>query len=196
MNPGGDSFRDRLLTMEQVTPSLKERYELEIQAMIEQKLTKIGRVIWLISTILGFAFAVLFGGLAVFLPAELPWQGRVGFAGGALFGIGWGMLGGRILRRGSLNLQTDGFAVAAISWVWPVFLLTLFLVCAPNNLIGLRMIISGLAFLLMGAVFLIAGIIRQSELRSREKMLEIEYRVAELTESLRRDGLASPGTSA
>jgi hypothetical protein len=182
--------------MERVTPSLKERYDQEIHSMLEKKLTTVGRVIWLISTVVGIGFAAAFGGLAAFLPTDLPWQGRLGFAGGALFGIGWAWLGVRILRRGSIQFRTDEGMVAAMPWAWPVFLLTIFMVWAPNNLMGLRMILMGLAFLLMGGVFLTAAIIRQSELRSREKLLEIEYRLAELTESLRRDGLAAPGSGA
>jgi hypothetical protein len=179
--------------MEHVTPSLKERYDLEVQAMLEKKLTTLGRVVWLIATIVGVGFAAVFGGLAAFAPAGIPWQGRLGFAGGALFGLGWALLGIRILRRGSFQFRADEGMVAAMSWVWPVFLLTIFMVWAPNNLMGLRMILMGLAFLLMGAVFLTTSVIRQAELRSREKLLEIEYRLAELSESLRRDGLTAPG---
>jgi hypothetical protein len=37
----------------------------------------------------------------------------------------------------------------------------------------------------MGAVFLIRHVIEQSELKTREKLLEIEYRLAELTESIK-----------
>jgi hypothetical protein len=196
MSPSNDQFRERLLTMERVTPSLKEHYEQEIQAMLEKKLSRAGRIVWLLATIASLGFAIVFLALAVLLPTSYPWQVRLGFVGGALFGLGWALLGVRILRRGSLNLRIDEGFAAGMAWVWPVFLVTIFLVWAPDNMVGMRMIVSGLAFLLMGAVFLLASIIRQSELSGREKLLEIEYKLAELTETIRRDGLsaAQPGS--
>ena len=66
-----------------------------------------------------------------------------------------------------------------------MFLVTMFLVWAPDNITGLRMILSGLVFLVAGAVFLLQNTIAQAELKSREKLLEIEYRLAELTEALK-----------
>jgi len=184
MNGG---LRERLLKMEQVTPSLKQRYDQEIQAMLEKKLTGIRRWVWFASAIGGLAFAVLFGTLAVTLPTRFPWPGRLGFAGGALFGIGWAVLGIRVFRRGALDLKIDTGAAAALSWVLPVFLVTLFMVGAPDNITGLRMILSGLVFLVGGAVFLIRHVIELSELTVREKLLEIEYRLADLTEAVKAD---------
>jgi hypothetical protein len=185
MNPTHDGLRERLLKMEQVTPSLKQRYEREIQDMLEKKLTGVRLWAWLVSAIAGLAFAVLFSTLAVMMPTGFPWPGRLGFAGSALFGIGWAILGIRVFRNGSLDLKIDTGAAAGMSWVLPVFLVTLFMVWAPDSITGLRMIVSSLAFLIMGAVFLIRHVIEQSELNAREKLLEIEYRLAELTEAMK-----------
>jgi hypothetical protein len=187
MNTTRLELRQRLLGMEEVTPSLKQRYNQEIQAMLEKKLTGIGRWVWLATAIGGLAFAVLFGTLAVTEAAGFPWSGRLGFAGGALFGIGWAVLGIRVFRRGALDLKFDTGAVAGMSWIFPVFLVTLFMVSAPNSIAGLRMIVSGVVFLIIGAVFLIGNMVTQSTLRSREKLLEIEYRLAELTEAVKLD---------
>jgi hypothetical protein len=187
MTPTHDGFRDGLLKAEQTTPSLKQKYEREMQNMLEKKLAGIRRSVWLAQAIAGLAFAVLFGTLAVMLPTGFPWPGRLGLAGGALFGIGWSILGIRVFQRGSLNLKIDTGAAASLSWCLPVFLVTIFMVWAPDSIAGLRMILSGLVFLVLGAVFLIRHVIERSELNAREKLLEIEYRLAELTESLKTD---------
>ena len=179
-----ESFRDRLLKTEQVTPALKERHDTEIQAMLEKKVTGIRRWVWLGSAVMGAGFAVLFGTLAVIAPAELPLTGRIAFAAGALFGIGWAVLGLRVFRRGSINLKTDSGAATGMAWGFPVILVTLFMVSAPDSIVGLRMIICGLVFLVLGAVFLMRHVIEQSELKTREKLLEIEYRLAELAETM------------
>jgi hypothetical protein len=67
------------------------------------------------------------------------------------------------------------------------------MVWAPNNIMGLRMILSGMVFLAMGAIFLLRNVIDQSEQRATEKLLEIEYRLAELTEAVKTLRPATPG---
>ena len=185
MNQTNHGFRERLLKMEQVTPALKKRYDKEIQAMLEKELTGIHRWSWLVAAIMGAAFAVLFGTLAVMALAEFPWYCRLIFAAGALFGIAWAVLGIRVFRRGSVNLKIDTRASAGMAWGLPVIVLTLAMVGAPDSTAGLRMILSGLVFLVMGATFMIQYLIQQSELKTSEKLLEIEYRLAELTETLK-----------
>jgi hypothetical protein len=180
-----DDFRDQLLKSEHVTPSLKERHEEEIRAMIEKQLTRPANIAWGLSGLAGMVLAVGFGILAIALPREAPWYARLGFVGGALFGIGWAYLGFKIFRRGFIDLKVDAGIYAGLSWGLPVFLVTMFMVWAPDNITGLRMILSGLVFLVMGAMFLLRNIIEQSELKTREKLLEIEYRLAELTEALK-----------
>lgn len=180
-----ESFRDQLLKMERVTPALKERYEKEVQAMLEKRVTGIRRWVWLGCAVAGVGFAVLFGMLAITAPAEFPLTGRIAFAAGALFGIGWAVLGLRIFRRSSIDLKIDSGAAAGMAWGLPVILVTLFMVSAPDTIIGLRMIVAGLVFLVMGLAFLLRHVIEQSELKTREKLLEIEYRLAELVETTR-----------
>ncbi len=185
MSDTQNGFRERLLKVEQVTPALKQRYDKEIQAMFEKRLTGVRRWSWLGSAIMGVGFALLFGSLAILLPAEFPLAGRIGFAGGALFGIGWAVLGIRVFRRGSLDLKKDTVAAAGMTWGFLVFMVTLFMVTAPDTIVGLRMIVSGLVFLVGGVAFLLRHVVEQSELKTREKLLEIEYRLAELAEAMK-----------
>ncbi len=160
--------------------------------MFEKQLTRPGRLVWLVAAIAGLAFTVLFGTMTVWPYEKMPWQARAGFAAGALFGIAWAILAIRIIRRGSIHLKLDTGMAAGLSWAFPVFLVTMFMVWAPNDLIGLRMILSALVFLLMGAMFMIRNWIEQSDLQSREKLLEIEYRLAELTEAVKADRPPAP----
>ena len=188
MTQSNDDFRDRLLRSERVTPSLRERHEEEIRTMIEKQLTRPASIVWGLSGLAGMVLAVGFGILAIALPREVPWYARLGFVGGALFGIGWAYLGFRIFRRGFIDLKVDAGIYAGLSWGLPVFLVTVFMVWAPDNITGLRMILSGLVFLVMGAMFLLRNFIDQSEMKTREKLLEIEYRLAELTEAVKPGG--------
>ena len=106
--------------------------------------------------------------------------------------MGWAFLCFKIWRRGAIDLKVDAGIYTGLAWGLPVFLVTMFMVWAPNDLAGLRMILSGLVFLVMGAVFLIRNVVEQSELKTREKLLEVEYRLAELAEAMKPSG-TGPG---
>jgi hypothetical protein len=183
MNETNRDFRQRLLSVEQVTPSLQQRYRKEIQNMLEKPLTGFRRWGWLGSAVLGVTFTIVFGITAVVAPTGFPWWGRIAFAVGALFGIGWAILGIRIFRRGAMHLKKDTGAAMGMTWGFLVFMMTLFMVFATNDIVGLRMVVNGLVFLVMGIAFLLRHVIEQSELKTREKLLEIEYRLAELAET-------------
>lgn len=178
-----DSFRDELLKLEQVTPALKERYDKEINAMFEKRISGTRRWVWLGCALLGAGFAVLFGALAIMSPAGFPLAGRIGFAMGMLFGMGWFVLGLKVFYRGAIDLPLDSAAAAWMAWALPVTMVTIFMVSAPDSIVGIRMIVSGLVFLVMGLAFLLRHVIEQSERKTRERLLEIEYRLAELAET-------------
>lgn len=178
-----DSFRDQLLKLEQTTPDLKVRYDTEINAMFEKQVSGTRRWIWLGCALFGAGFAILFGTLAIMAPTEFPLGARITFAAGALFGIGWLVLGLKVFWRGSIDLKFDSATYAGMAWALPVTIVTILMVSAPDSIVGLRMIVSGMVFLVMGLAFLLRHVIEQSELKTREKLLEIEYQLAELAET-------------
>ena len=141
---------------------------------------------------MGIAFTILFGTLAIIVPTGLPLSGRLIFAVGALFGIGWAILGIRIFWRKSMNLRTDTAAATGMAWVLVVIVATFAMVTAPDTIVGLRMIVCSLVFLVMGGLFLMRHVIEQSELKTREKLLEIEYRLAELATTVKPERPVSP----
>jgi hypothetical protein len=182
-----DRFRERLLRLEQVTPALKERYDKEVQAMLEKQITGIGRWVVLGAIVLNVVFAVLLVTLAIIPPAEeVPLPARIPVAVGALFSVGFAILGVRVLRRGSIDLKSDTSVCIRMVWGFAVLMVIMFMymsLLAPDRITGLWMMIFGLVVLVVGAVFLIRHVIEQSGLKTREKLLEIEYRLAELAET-------------
>jgi len=180
MSENRKPIRQRLLDMEQVTPALRERYETEMKTMLEQPITGYRKVAWVFSTGLGVFFIILFGFLAITLPSEFPLVGRISFAVGAVFGLGWTILGIAVLRRGVFHLKIHGWAIAGIVWVATLLWTTLCMMGAPEGLVGLRMILFCLPFLLIAAMFMIQQTIQRSELKTRERLLEIEHRLIEL----------------
>ncbi len=163
---------------------------MELQAIIEKPIRGVHKWAWIGSTVLGIGFMLLFGTLAI-IAAEISILGRLGFAAGAVFGLAWAIMGIEILRRGSINLKTHGPAAAGMGWGLTVIIATIALLTMGNepreSLVGLRMCLAALIFLVMAAMFMIQSRIQQSELKTREKLLEIEYRLAELAESVGKD---------
>lgn len=184
MNKNENTFRERLLAVETLSPS--DQYQRELQALLEPKLTPGSKWATVGSLVMGLGFAGLFGTLAIVTARGLPWLAIAVFALGAIFGLAWAGLSAWILHRGTINRRTDPTAATGMVWGFLVVMMTLFLLLAgqlPDPVKGLQMVLNGLVFLVMGAVFMIANRIEQAELRTKEKLLELEYRLAEMAEA-------------
>jgi len=187
MNRTGKDFRDRLIEAEGFDPSYREAYEKEIQAMLEEKVAGTKKWVYVVFMALGAFFAVVFGAAALLAPAEFPLLGRILFGVGAIFGLAWAVLLGMIVKKGKLNLRTDPGAMAGMAWATVVIAVTLFMLLGsrvPEPITGVQMVVNGLVFLVMGAVFMVFNRIHQAELKTREKLLEIEYQLAAIAEAM------------
>lgn len=175
-------IREKLVQMERTTPELQQRYAQEVQAMYEKQLTGFRRWTWLIAAIMGIGLAVGFGTLSVVLPPDFPLLARLTFAAGALFGVGWAILGLRVFRRGSISPKSDNTAAAMMGAALPLLVAIVLMVSAPETMGGLRMMITGVFWLVFAAIFMLRHAIDRAAIETRERLLEIEYRVAELAE--------------
>jgi hypothetical protein len=178
-------FRNRLLQAEQPDPAYMAKYEEEIKSMIEKKLTTSLKWAWAGSVALGLVFTVLFGGVAI-MSSALSMLARVGFAAGAVFGLLWAGMAISILRKGVINLKSHGTAVAGGIWGVTIIIVTLALLMSgqvADPIKGVKMIVGVLVFMVMAATFMILNHVDQAELKTREKLLEIEYRLAEMSDS-------------
>ena len=69
------TLRDELLSLETFSPDLKQKYEKELKNMMEQRLSPWLRMWWGWWALLGFAFMVGFGAVALFAGPD----GKLGF---------------------------------------------------------------------------------------------------------------------
>jgi hypothetical protein len=179
-----DNFRERLLAQEQTTPALKERYDEEVRAMLEQRISRRACLGFMVMSVV---FAVLLAVLAIIPPlAEVPLLVRIPPAVGVPFCVGFAIFFLRVLRRGSFDLKSDASFFIGMIWLLVVLTVAMFMVVsllAQDKFVGLWLSVFSVVILVIGAVFLIRHGITRSELRIREKLLEIEYRLAELAET-------------
>jgi hypothetical protein len=180
----GDStgaLREGLLALEPVTPDHYERYRREVQAMIERPMTSRERVGAVLTAAFASGSAVYFVVLAL-THAGLPQLARFGLLAGAGLGVAWVCLMVRMLRRGTINRQSDANAIAAWVWLTAVLQGTLFaaLGLATSGTGNGSLALYGMLFLTMGAVGFLRNRIDQAELTTRLKLLDLELKLTEL----------------
>jgi FtsH-binding integral membrane protein len=155
--------------------------------MINEKLTRKKKVQMVVFLIISLLLAVLFGSLTVLAPKGLPWFGRVGFGAGAVFSLTFVGMYGWILKKGSMNLKKDNVDLAWTGWGCVIVIGTIALVFSnklPDPIKGVHWLVSALFFLIAAGVILLRAHIQRSEINTREKLLEIEYRLAELADKV------------
>lgn len=185
MDSRKERFRDRLVRSEQITPALRERYQREMGGMMEKKLNLISRAVIVFALILSIAFIGHF--LYLLFATDVPGFAKAGFGIGALFSAAWLVLILNILRKGSMNVRTDSNAMAGLTWVFVVFLIVLLMLIGgrmEDQARGISVVLNGMVFLIGGAVSLLGNNVNQEDLRTREELLNVKYRLVDLTENL------------
>lgn len=185
MEESKNIFRDKLLDMEMPNSNLKEKYEREVQAMVEKKLTGKKKFQIICFLVISICLTILFGTFAIIAQESFPLWGRLGFAIGAVSGLVFIVSYTRILKKGSINLKKDKMSLAWTCWGLVVIFGALVLVFSPglpNRIVGVQMLVYVLFFLVATGIFLLRAHIQCSEVNTREKLLEIEHLLAEISE--------------
>ena len=186
MNELQKAFRDKLLDVEKPSANYKAKYEKEILAMVEKKLTGLRKFGCIVGLAMGLGFAGLFGTFTVVAKQESLWL-RLFFAIGAMFGLIIIATAVSVLKKGTINRKEDELASAWLGWCAILVVVIIVLVFGrglTDPITRISAIASVLVFELMAATLLLKAIIQRSELNNREKLLEIEYRLAELAERI------------
>jgi len=185
MHESDKTFREELLGQEQWDAGLREKYDREVQAMIEKKIVGWTRFGHIVGLGMSLGFLALFGTAAVLVPREFPLWGRAMFATGAAFGFAFAVFEVCLLRRGTVNLKNDDVAMAGMGWGCVVIGTTLVLVFSgkmPDQIVAVKMLVSMIVFEVAAGFMLAKAYMQRSELNLREKLLEIEMRLEELTQ--------------
>jgi hypothetical protein len=192
MNENND-FRDRLVSAQQFTPAYRENYRKGLESMLTRRLTPTRRIVCAALAVSGLCAAVSFGVQAVAQRSngEYAAWGRAAFGVMALWGLAWAALLGAMAIRGTVNLRKDRQAIAGLRWFFFVFVGILLMLVGglqlkyePGSSSPVFAAVIGLGFLVYGALVVIHNLVQQSELNVREKLLEIELKLAEMSEML------------
>lgn len=177
-------IRDKLLDAEPQDPALRAEYERRLSAMLETPLTLPRKTGLTFGTIVSLATAVIAGVLAVRL-RHFSAAAAGGLAICGLISLGAALVTGRILVRGTYRHDRDSSSQAGLIWVFVVIMVTTFmLVGGIDSIRGVGLTVVGIVFLIGAAVMLLRTVIEQSELRTREKLLELELRLTKIGDEL------------
>lgn len=175
---------DRLIALEPLPLDSQKHLQQELQAMLTRELGKPARLFCGVVAVASLVMAVFLGFLAV-TEAKLPLMARIGLGTGTLFGLAWMFVAGRVAWRGVMDLKSDSRRIASMVWIFTVLMMMFFLMVgmsAKDRMLGLMLITQGLAFLIGAAVYFLTFCIGQAELATRERLLQLELRLAEMSE--------------
>jgi Na+/proline symporter len=191
MNMHNNSFTDRLLAMEKTSPIYKEQYERKVKAMLEKKLSRIQRVGFALLAVIGICATILFCNM-VQKKQEDIW--RLFTVPPLVLAIIWTLLTGWITVTGKLKLRSQRLGIIIIALAMCFFTVVAFMLIwiiplsrrdiSDLPVLGTQLTLVGF-FLVntIGLCVVLAGLNRL-DFRSREKLLEIECRLVDLTEKI------------
>jgi hypothetical protein len=184
MNADSHSLGQRLLAVEPLSPNSRQQLEQELSHMFQRELSKTRRTFFGAVAASALVSGGICGALALTEP-DLPTLPRTALAVGSLFGLAWAVVAARICWRGELDLKRDARRIAAMVWTFTVLMMTFFLFAgmnAENRQQGIMMIVGGLPFLIGAGVYWLNFRIEQAELSTQEKFLQLELRLAMISE--------------
>lgn len=176
-------FRDRLLAVGAPDPEFQTRLQQEIRQMVTRKLSMPRKLFLGFVGCAALVSSLVCGALAATEP-QLPPIARIGLGTGVLFGLGWIAAIVSILRRGELDLKRDGRRIAQMVWGFTLLMTVFFCLVGmsrPDRPVSVLIMVQSLVFLIGAAVYWLSHRIEEAELNVREKLLEIELRLAERT---------------
>jgi len=180
------SFDQQLIAAQKVDETLRERYEKEVKTMFEQTLSTPKKVAFSIQSVGSIAMIGFFTYMAT---KPIPPLARVGFLVGIVFAAGWLIVLMRMVLRGKMNLKKDSNAMAGMTWGFTVILVTLFMLQGgqhPERINSVFMVLTGVVFLIGAAVFMLQQGIQNARMKVEERMLELQYQLAELADELKK----------
>jgi len=193
MNQSNKTFSEKLLEMEKPNITYKEQFEIQLQTSLEKRLNYAWRVGLLLLGVAGLLIAIPCGQMAFSrISRELALFVRIVYLSGMVLALSWAILMGWVAVRGKLNLRLQPAYIAIIGIALFFFFMLDFtgrfvlpLARDENKAIfGTLLVLIGFFFIVTFVLCLILRVLYRAEFKTREKLLEIEYRIAVLAEKI------------
>jgi hypothetical protein len=184
-------FQQQLLNAESTDAALRAEYERKRDAMFETKLSAVHKVVFMILCPL-IVCAVAFIGTMAFTDG-LPRRAMIPIVLGMTFALAWVVFFVQVLRRGTIRRRIDPPRAAAMAFAFALTICIAFAIVTPRTDIVLLM---GVLFVIPAALNVIRVQIEQAEMRTQERIIELQYRLAVLSERIGGDDDDAAGSMA
>lgn len=179
-------LRERLLAEQSMDPKLKSEYERKLKMMFEIQLP-VWKKLMLVS-LTGFALAAGTTAMVLGLTESQPGAAaRTVLLVGSAFAVSWVVFFVQMLYRGTLRRRIDRPIAAGMAFVFSLLMCVLL---AIGGLPTDRVILIAVLFLIPAGLMVLRAMVEQSEMRMQEQLVELQYRIARLSERLDEDGEA------
>jgi len=198
MNKKEETIRDGLLAMEKKDIDKKSEFEKQINAMVSKQLSFPARFGFAVLAIVGLLVALPFAEMSFSkVGPGLEFIVRIVTIPGLVLALTWAVVTGWIAARGRFNLRTLPPRMAGIGIILGFFgiVLFLFIFIVPitlhkptdaSSIFGIQLSIIAFFFLVTIGLCVLLRILYRMQFQVREKLLEIEYRIAGLAEKIER----------
>jgi len=180
------SFKSNLLNSDPTLPAdapARVRYQHQLATLFESPLTPVRKAGLIFATLVGIGTAILCTAILIHQRPAPPVVIEA-MTVGILFGLAGAIICARVLVRGTFRRRGDATAYAGLIWVFTILMQVTFMQAdALHPQSAPRFTAFGLVFLIGASVILLRTVIEQSELRTREKLLEIQLEIAELKQA-------------
>ncbi len=187
------TLRERLLNMETLHPITEGTYREQVRTLLDTRLTVLQRIGFALLALVGLWTAVGFSGPAATdthrMEDTVLYQVPMIFS--FLVSVAWTALTGWAALRGVVRRTHRPWIAATALAMGFVYLVTLMFVFATpiareesRAALGTQFALIGFFLLNTIGLCAILGVVYRGQFRSQEKLLEIEYRLADLAERI------------
>lgn len=186
------NFRDRLISSQQLTPKYREKYERSLESMLTRQLTSGERIARTVTVVFSLVFIV--GAILGFVPGLIPivssditsYLGYMVIVFVAVV-LAITIVNIRCLKTGRVDLRQQPPAVAWAAF-WGIMLASAIPIVLgfiyTDRSAEVHLLLVCVILLIAAAAKLVLVYTEQSELNVREKLLEIDLRLAEMNEQM------------
>lgn len=181
------NLRLQVMAIETETPSLKEKYKKEIEAMIEKELTSFKRMEMYAEIVIGIS--VLFGGLLIagIYAKDNTFHMMCILILMSAFGLSGVIHGLWTLRRGKIIIKQERYIEMTILWGFGVLI---FIFCVLNSAFsedpfdGILKVLYGFPILFFLLLATLHRFIEKNGLEQKEHLLRLELLILELDKKI------------